>query len=274
MKHTVFGASGFIGRNLVARLVGDGHAVQTPSRDEIRAGAFDRDLGNAFYCIGSDHWRDLHDLVEANFLIAKTILDTCTFSSFVYLSSSRVYLGAAEGREDLPLALLPDDPGRLYNAAKMTAEAYCLAAGDKRIKVVRPSNVVGFAPTSVLLIPALIRDALIKKKMTFSIGRGSSKDYVGVDALVDFLITLCGPTPAQLYNFASQTNTTVWRIASKISELTGCEMEWMEGRPDICFPTISMKLTCEHFGVRADSFNPVDMLPDLVRQHMNLLGRS
>lgn len=266
---TVFGATGFIGSRLVARLRQLGHDVYCPSRTILADGTLRRQLGHAFYCIGSDNWRDPQELTSANFLHFKTALESCDFTSMVYLSSSRVYLGADEGREGVPLTILPDDPGRLYNVTKISAEAYAQARADSRIKIVRPSNVIGYTPNSAFLIPTLIRHAVDQGVISFSIGPDSSKDYVAVETLIEFLLRLATADEGGIYNFGGRRNTRLSHIAETIHNHTGCRVEWLGDGKNLRFPPISMAHTDACFGVQDSAFDLLGALPSLIQRYQN-----
>ena len=270
MMITVLGATGFIGGHLARLLRAQGREVFTPGREEITQGALPDFLGDVFYCIGSDDWTSPKAVVDANFSLLKTVVDQARFRNLVYLSSSRVYLGADSTDEDAALVIQAEDSGAIYNTAKILAERYCLAQDNPAIKVVRLSNVVGFAPTAQFFLPTLIRNALTIGKISFTIGRDSSKDYVLIDDVLHFFLRLTGPTRQRLYNFASGVNTTAAAIADQLQQHTGCEVSWLGG-PDICFPSIALGRVAEEFG-SPPPFDPLDVLADLVDRQRRWLA--
>ena len=273
MTITVLGASGFIGSNLAEYFVARGELTQTPSREDLAAGHLPENLGDVFYCVGSDNWRDPSGLVEANFGLMQRVLDHGGFRSFIYLSSSRLYLGATETDEGATLSIQPTDPGRLYNAAKILAETYCLGLADDRVKVVRLSNVVGIAPKAQFFLPVLIRNALQLGRIRFSIAETSTKDYVHIDDVVAFLHRMTGETRHRLYNFASGVGTNAGDIAKALRNLTGCEVVWEDGRQEISFPPLSISRVTAEFGAPSPC-NPIDYLPAMVEQYKNLLAKG
>lgn len=157
---TVFGGSGFIGRNLVRRLRNRGAEVRVPSRAAMPAAG--EDLGHVIFAIGltADFRTRPFDTIEAHVSLAAKLLRENGFSSFLYLSSTRVYAGSEDTREEARLSASPLDPSDLYNLSKLTGEAICLASGREKVRVARLSNVVGPGEAkSDTFLGALCREA-------------------------------------------------------------------------------------------------------------------
>ena len=110
MRFTVFGATGFIGANLVAHLSRRGHEVRCPKRDlPIEAGDH---LGHVIYAIGlTANFRSRpYETVEAHVGLLSRLLQTSCFDSWLYLSSTRVYaglLGASKVDEEVRIPIAP-----------------------------------------------------------------------------------------------------------------------------------------------------------------------
>ena len=89
MKFTVLGSSGFIGSHVASLAATNGHDVVCPTRNANLAG---RSLGHAIYCIGltADFRTRPHETIHAHVSKLQEVLQTTTFDSLVYLSSTRV----------------------------------------------------------------------------------------------------------------------------------------------------------------------------------------
>ncbi len=92
---TVLGATGYIGSRLVAHLQAQGHTVWAPARGD--AEVFTRPLGHVMYCVGltADFRTRPFDTVDAHVGLLAEVLRRAQFESLLYLSSTRVYMGAA-----------------------------------------------------------------------------------------------------------------------------------------------------------------------------------
>ncbi len=159
MKATVFGANGFVGRALVSYLRGKGYDV----REVVRGDATWRgaDLGHAFYCIGltADFRSRPFETIEAHCGFLKEVLSGARFTSFVYLSSTRVYARASSTDEAAAIPVVPGDPDDLYNISKLMGESACLGSGLSNARVARLSNVFGEDLESQNFLTSVLSDA-------------------------------------------------------------------------------------------------------------------
>jgi nucleoside-diphosphate-sugar epimerase len=252
---TVLGASGFIGSRLANALRRRGFTVATPPRDADLA---DCDLGLVFYCIGltGDASRRPHDTVVAHVGKVADVLRRSRFDRLVYLSSTRLYLGAQTGRETQTLQIDPGDPGRLFNISKLTGETLVLDSGRGRIA--RLSNVYGPDWLSENFLTTIVHAACQDGHVTLRDAADSAKDYVHVDDVVEALteIGLDGHHP--LYNLASGGNVTHGEIAAELQRATGCRIEFGSQPRTVVFPEIDTTR------LRADfSFAPRHVLDDM-----------
>ena len=206
---TVLGASGYVGSHLVAYLRSCGHEVWAPAKGDIEV--FTRPLGHVFYCIGltADFRTRPFDTVEAHVSFLADVLQHAQFDSLLYLSSTRVYMGAASTCENTTLAVQPDDPSYLYNLSKLAGESLCHASGKSGVRVVRLSNVVGpeMDTTSGNFIATLLNEAY-KGRIFLQSDLRSSKDYIYIEDVVVGLLLISLKGDSHTYNLASGKNTT------------------------------------------------------------------
>lgn len=248
---TVLGASGYIGSRLVSHLRSQGHPVWAPTRGD--AGVFNRPLGHVVYCVGltADFRTRPFDTVEAHVGLLTEVLRRSQFDSLLYLSSTRVYLGAASTDEDAPLSVLPGDPGYLYNLTKLTGESLCHASGRAHVRVARLSNVVG--PGMDAASGNLVADLLHQAReghVQLRSDPGSSKDYVHVADLLDWLPRVALAGRAAVYNVASGLQTTHAQWLEWLRERTGCTVRWPQDAPLQQFLPIAAQRLQAEFNVR------------------------
>jgi hypothetical protein len=201
----------------------------------------------------------------------RRLLDCCEFESLTYISSTRLYLGAAGGSEDSALVVDYRDAGRLHNALKLAGETLCLVNGRADVRVVRLSNVVGFAPRGISLIPGLIKSAILTGEMNLRIAPESAKDYVVIDDVVDILPRISERGQYRLYNVAGGKNISAASIVACIEAVTRAKAKWHTGETGI-FPSISINRVQKEF-----QFEPrpvLDVLPAVCAQFKDALSKA
>jgi len=225
VKATVFGANGFIGSRLVSHLRQTGVDCAGAGRgDESWRGT---DLGHVFYCIGltADFRARPLDAIDAHVGTLEQILRHGRFASLLYLSSTRVYLGAASTREDATLSANPNNPEDLYNLSKLMGEAACLAQTSPAVRVARLSNVYGHGMGPTNFLGSIVRDAVAQQRVELNTAPESEKDYISVDFVVRALAKIAFDGNERLYNVASGRNTTHREITDALASLTKCTVD-------------------------------------------------
>lgn len=238
LKAAVFGAHGFVGRALVQHLRERGYAVREIVRgDTSWRGA---DLGHAFYTIGltADFRSRPFETIDAHVSFLTDMLRTTTFSSFVYLSSTRVYGTAVSTDEQLPISVNPGNPDHLYNLSKLMGEAACLGSGLSNARVARLSNVFGRDLASTNFLTDVLREAAATKQVNLRTGLASEKDYVWVGDVVRALEAIATEGTEPITNVAFGCNTTHRDIMERVSAATGAEIKVAPNAPTITFPQI------------------------------------
>lgn len=243
MKFTVLGASGFVGKRLSKALEGE---VYAPSRQDENA-LFQGDLGHVFYCIGlTANFREHpFDTVEAHVCLLRRILERAQFESLTYLSSTRVYEGAATTDEDSTLQVSPAHPGHLYNLSKLMGESLCLASGRKT-RVARLSNVFG-AGMRQSFLSQVLAEAASSGAIRFLSAPASAKDYVSLSDVVRWLPRIALHGTHATYNLASGSNTSNAEIA-RLLQRKGVSVGYTADAPEWSFPPIDIRRLTQEFG--------------------------
>lgn len=257
---TIFGGAGFVGARLAAHLRAEGAEVWAPDRAalaaERAAGRLaERDLGHVVYAIGltGDFRRRLRETVDAHVRLLLELIDIGRWSSWLYLSSTRVYGGVDVGRalrEDDPLAVAPSADS-VYDLSKLLGEALCLARPEPECRVARLSNVFGAGMNPSTFLGALARDSMRGRAVEIGEDPASAKDYLAVEDAVAALARIALFGRERLYNVASGVSTTHDRIAAMLRETRGVEVAFRRGAPLRRFPPIDVARLTGEFGLPA-----------------------
>jgi nucleoside-diphosphate-sugar epimerase len=254
---TVLGASGFIGSALVRRLAGIGLTCLTPDKKQKLTGT---NLGNIIYCVGltADFRTRPFETVEAHVSHLVHVLRDCEFQSLVYLSSTRVYRNQTGlATEDDSLSVNSSNPDDLYNISKLMGESVALSC-NRKVKVVRLSNVYGLDFTSENFLSLMLRDAVSKKQFTVRTSPDSEKDYISINDVADGLIKITREGKHNVYNLASGVNVSNQQLTQRLSELTNCQITFDPSMTRRSFPRIRIDRMRSEFG-----FQPSSVLDDL-----------
>lgn len=262
IKFTVFGSKGFIGSHLVKRLGDQNLEVFCPERDFIPKP--DQNLGHVIYCIGltSDFRKFPLETVEAHVCKLLEIIKNSTFESFLYLSSSRVYLNANDGNETADLCVNPNEFNDLYNLSKLMGESICISMNNPTIRAVRLSNVIGYDFESDNFIYSLIKSAVDLNEITLQSNINNAKDYVMIEDVTNMLVEISMHGKKNLYNLASGMNISNRQILDTIEKNTACKMNASELGQIQHFPVIDITNLKNEFNFMPDSI--LDKIPDLI----------
>jgi nucleoside-diphosphate-sugar epimerase len=224
LKFTILGSSGFIGSNVSKTLKNKNFDCYTPDvRKESLVG---KNLGNVIYSLGVSDFRNKPlDTIDAHICILNKILKNCSFDSLLYISSGRMYYNVNSTLEENSLIGNPNMKNDLYNISKLQGESLCMSMNNPKIKIIRPSNVVGITAPSNLFIPSLIKEAVTTKKIILHSTLDSEKDYVYIDDLVQLIPKIISSNKFQVYNIASGYNISSNKIIDEIIRLTDCKLE-------------------------------------------------
>jgi nucleoside-diphosphate-sugar epimerase len=266
--HTVLGAKGFIGRHLVQAL----NEVIAPTRGESLSPQ--KSLGHVIYCIGytSDFRQHPLETAEAHVSLLIDFLKKYQFDSFLYLSSTRVYFGAANGEESSELLVNPSRFDDIFNLTKLSGEACCLSVSNPCVRVARVSNVLGQDFQSDNFVFSLLKDAVRGGHIKLRTTPDSAKDYIAISDVVELLLNIAARGKERLYNVASGVNISNREIVAQIQELTGCRVEYADSAKRVCFPPVSIQRVQKEFGFSPKQIPKV--LKGLIQDYLKLQKRK
>lgn len=223
-------------------------ACFTPDRDD--PAVFSKPLGRVLFCAGvtSDFRQRPFDTMRAHVSLAGELLEKAEFDSFVYLSSTRLYLDSPAAHEQAVFTVDPARPDHLFHLSKLAGESLCMNAGRAGVSIARVSNVCGDDYGSGNFLYSLIRDAVEKGTITLHTTLDSAKDYIGVGDVAELLLRISQGEGSGIYNVASGVNTTNRSLIQWISELTGCQAAVADHATSVTFPPIHINRIQAEFG--------------------------
>lgn len=243
---TVLGASGFVGTCVVAALRGEGVDPRTPERGEPLRDA----LGHVIDARGvtSDFRARPFDTVRAHVTDLAQALEHGRFSSFLYLSSTRVYRGLDGGTEDAVLRIAPADPDDLYALSKLLGESLCLSRAEPGVRVARLSHVYGAGDPSASVLASLVRGSSAGREVRLRSALDSRRDWVLAADVAPLLVRIARGGRQRLYNVASGVQTSHREIVATLAALGGCRVRVEPHAPVVSFPPIDVTRIHEEFG--------------------------
>lgn len=259
--YTIIGASGFVGKKISEQLNKEPCKIYCPKKDELID--YSQNLGVVIYTAGyGDCNKDPYNVVAASVALLSDILKNGNFDKLIYFSSTRLYMGMDDSREDNPgITVLNQDSRRLFNLAKMTGEELCRKS-SKNIVIVRPSNIYGLALQSPLFLPSIMRDAILKNEVNMYVQPDYAKDYINVDDVVTYTLSLAKDENITdgIYNIASGVNVSAKDIAKALIDSTNCNIVWHSVPESIeKFPATNI----EKIKNVIQDYNPSDVLLDI-----------
>jgi nucleoside-diphosphate-sugar epimerase len=244
----VVGADGYVGSALVAHL----QRARVPCRAVGRRGRTPTrgDLGHVVYCAGvtSDARERPLDAMDAHVCGVNGLLRRGGFRSLLYLSSTRVYAGAASGREDAVLEARPDDPGELFALSKLAGEAACLAVERSEVRVVRLATVYGGTFASPNFLCELLRAMDARDDLAVTAAPETARDYVHVDDVAAALSRIAQEGARRVYNLASGEAVRNDRLVAELGPRLSCRVRLEGTAPAPAVPHISIDRLREDLG--------------------------
>lgn len=229
-KILVTGATGFLGRHLVAALESQGHAVrQHSSADgDIADCPLSMDgVSHVIHLAGKnfvpDSWQNPLAFYRTNVMGTVNVLEHCRrnqvaltlISSYVYGEPQRLPIA-----EDHPLAAA-NPYAHTKILAEETAQFYEQRFGLALV-IVRPFNIYGPGQRSSFLIPSIVRQVLDPSSKEVRVADLRPKrDYLYVSDAVQFLVGTLRPGIRGIYNLGSGRSASVAEVAQLVKEAAG-----------------------------------------------------
>jgi len=263
IQNTVFGGHGFIGAHLCNYLEKGGLPYQVVGRqDPLPKGS----LGNVFYCAGitADFRSRPFETMNAHISTLSNVLEHGQYTTFLYLSSARMYRHASLTMEDVKFVIDPNSPEDLVDISKLAGESLCLSIDNENIRILRLSNVFGNDFFSKNFLTEIIKSALVDRKIHLQSGLDSSKDYVDVDSVVNVMCRIAESGASRIYNVASGYNISHKEIVLSLRDLTGCSLTVVGDAPSIIWPIINNHRIRQEFNFKPSRLT--DKLESLVNK--------
>jgi len=263
-RFTVLGGSGFVGKYLIQYLKNNGHEVLAPSRAELNS--LPHDLGHVVYAVGltGDFRQKQVETIDAHVNVLASILYKNTFSSFLYLSSVRLYSGVDSPQpvtEEMALVVKPGLDA-VYDLSKLLGESLCLMLDNPSVRVARLSNVYGHGQSKHTFLQMLLNEISEKGTVEIREAPQSAKDYVFVGDVVCALENIALYGQHRIYNVASGVRVMHKQIADYLASQGDAKITFAENGALRRFPEVSVERLVREFGWAPQSF--LRSLNDLV----------
>ena len=252
LRVLVTGATGFVGRRLVARLAAAGHRVGAAAIDhhvlataedgfavDIRDAAAlaevvarfapDRIVHLAALSHVGESWRRIPDYFAINVLGVEHVLACARGCPVLFMSSAEVYGLVPDEAQPIPESrqVSPRTP---YALTKAAAERLALAAGAT---VVRSFNLIGGGQAPSFALPSFAAQlAAIESGADplLSVGNLSARrDFVHIEDAVTALLQLAvDPQPGEVFNLASGEDHSISELLERLIALSGLAVRCKE----------------------------------------------
>jgi UDP-glucose 4-epimerase len=264
-KALVTGAGGFIGANLVRRLLADGHDVIAAVRpngntwriDDLRHDAKvvelelrdDAAVSDALHRIrpawtfhlsahGGYSWeRDVKQIAETNFLATVNLVEACQTAeceTFIQAGSSSEYgfQDHAPAEDERP------EPNSAYAVTKLAGTLLARQAARStglHAVTLRLYSVYGAFEDPRRLVPTLIARGL-RNELPDLVNPTTARDFVAVDDAVEAFVLAAStppPEPGAVYNVGSGTQTSVGDLVQLARDMLqiSAEPAWGSAAP-------------------------------------------
>jgi len=229
-KILVTGATGFLGRHLVAALESRGLAVRqhsSPDGDIANCSLPMEDVGQVFHLAARsyvpDSWQDPRGFYQTNLMGTVNVLEHCRrsqasltlLSSYVYGQPRRLPIA-----EDHPLSA-----ANPYSHSKILAEEaarFYEQSFGLTLVIVRPFNIYGPGQRGSFLIPKIVRQVLDASVEVVRVqDLRPRRDYLYVEDAVAFLVALLGSNIRGVFNIGSGRSASVEEVIQLVNLAAG-----------------------------------------------------
>ena len=260
--YTIFGSTGFIGKELVTHLKKKHIKVFTPNKNQIK---FNKNLGYIIYCVGSDDW-----LIKtqkgyfSNLGHLQKVIFNNKFKKIIFLSTTRLYINSKkQNDEESGLIINSQRANDYYNILKIASESI-LKNNCKNYAILRVSNVFGCNFKSPLLLPTIIRNSIKKKTTYINLSLNSSKDYIHINDLINLIFKIKKKNKYKIYNVANGQKIKLKQILNILRKLIDCKIVLKNQNKEIHEPKININRIKKEFNFKPKlSFKK--SLPTLLR---------
>jgi nucleoside-diphosphate-sugar epimerase len=222
----VTGGGGFVGRNLVRALRGEGAEVYAPERSvlDVAAGPLpDISADWVVHLAGRTYvpasWSDPADFYRVNVLGTVNVLEYCHRSQAKLIYVSGYCYGIPE---TLPISeAAPLKPNNPYAFSKSAAEEACrffFESLQTSVMIVRPFNIYGPGQSPDFLISRIVGQAIDPTVTAIVVEDDTPKrDYAHIDDVVDAIKSLRrNPRPGATFNVGSGESYSVAEVAEMV----------------------------------------------------------
>ena len=235
MKILVTGHKGFIGQNLVSRLLREQHSVLSLVSNllwdsytlRVEVEAFKPDI--IFHCAANKASSlkesanaDIHTNIIGTWNLL-SVLDKCDYQLFVNMGSSSEYGNKVLAMNENDVL----DPNSYHSFAKGAqtnlVQNYGLVE-NRPVITLRLFSVYGPHERQTRLIPAVINSCLNKQDLKLS-SPNVVRDFIFVDDVVDICLKIdeLKKHTGQIFNVGTGKQTTIKRVVDIVSKLTDFE---------------------------------------------------
>jgi len=258
---TIIGASGFLGSSLVSFFKNKNYSVIEIGRNTVVDSSIN--YGVIFYCAGVsiDFQTRIFDTIDAHVMRLRKWLENATFDKFVYISSTRTYIGQEDTSEDRELFII--NKNDIYNQTKMMGELVC-SSSKRSIVILRLSNVVGYDENSPYFLWSVFRQAKQNQNINIQESNVSIRDYLYLDDFLSIAHRISIQFIEGIYNVASSINMNHSRLETIITKQS--PYKWAYGQKVITHPIISNEKIKKDLSFQFS--NPYDFIDKLFNQYM------
>lgn len=268
--YIVYGSKGYIGSKIINLLRKKKQKIIC-----VKKNLYSKKIGNVIYCVGSDDWSiNPFKTYNSNFVhLYNFFKKKIKYKTFTYISTTRLYLNLKNkiASEDDDL-VISKKKNSIFNLQKLMSES--LLSFYKNIKIIRLSNVYGYCVNKKTILPTIIRDSILKKKIIISINLNSQKDFISEnDAVRNIYLLVKKKKLSGTYNLGSGKNTKIKKILSIIKKYTNCNIKFLKNLSKESYPKLNLSKIkgIINFSIKNDILKD---LPNIIKKTKILLKKD